>query len=68
MAARDSLTSYALPVALTFDGSGGFKPGHGDAGWTLYRFATARERAVFMASHPASRMPAWLRIANGEAV
>lgn len=39
-----------------------FKPGRGNAGWTVAEFPTAAERAAFMAAHPESRMPSWSRI------
>jgi hypothetical protein len=58
---------HTLPVALTFDGKGGFKPGRGNAGWTVYEFGSAEERAEFMARHRDARMPAWARIERGEA-
>jgi len=51
-----------LPVGLTFDGKGGFKPGRGNAGWTVYEFASESERDAFMARHPDAAMPCWRRV------
>jgi hypothetical protein len=66
--------SYPLPTLLSFDGSQpdpwsgkapALKPGRGEAGWTVYRFDTAADRALFMLANPASRMPCWARIERG---
>ncbi len=35
---------------------------HGDAGWTVYKFETAADRALLMAQYPGARMPCWNRI------
>lgn len=57
-----------LPTLLSFDGRGGFRPGRGEAGWTVYAFPSADDRARFMREHPESRMPCWARIERGEAM
>jgi hypothetical protein len=64
---NSATNKFSLPTLLSFDGKGGFKPGRGEAGWTVYAFGTAEERAAFMAGHAASRMPCWSRIEAGEA-
>jgi len=51
-----------LPTLLSFDGKGGFKPGRGEAGWTVYGFDTVAERDAFMKTHGYARMPCWDRI------
>jgi len=56
-----------LPTRLSFSGRYDGRlpilvPGRGEAGWTLYEFANADERAAFMASHPEAAMPCWARI------
>lgn len=45
-------------------------PGRGDAGWTVYQFADAREAARFVEANRASAMPCWQRfeIINGELI
>lgn len=59
--------TFPLPVLLTFDHSlpgpfPKFKPGRGNAGWTVYEFASENERAEFMRAHPESCMPSWKRL------
>jgi hypothetical protein len=51
--------AFPLPVLVTFDGPGKFKPGRGDAGWSLYAFDSAEARTAFMRRHPEGRMPSW---------
>ena len=66
-AVRGEASSYELPILLRFDGRGGLLPGRGEAGWTVYTFDSAAERASYMAAHRESRMPCWARIERGEA-
>ena len=51
-----------LPALLSFDGKGGFKPGRGMAGWTVFEFESAEDRALFMRLHPDAAMPCWKRL------
>jgi hypothetical protein len=62
----NTATKFTLPTLLSFDGNGGFKPGRGQAGWTVYSFDSAAARAAFMAANGPSRMPCWVRIERGE--
>ena len=50
-----------VPTLLSFDG-GNVKPGRGEAGWTVYEFATRAEALAFMAAHSFAAMPCWSRI------
>ena len=67
-ASEPDAKTFALPTRLSFSGRRNghlpeLVPGRGDAGWTVYQFATADERTAFMARHPEAAMPCWGRIA-----
>jgi len=55
-------SKVTLPANLDFDGKGGFKPGIGRAGWTVYQFESAADRNEFMRLYPQAAMPCWKRI------
>jgi hypothetical protein len=54
-----------LPAYVDHDGKGGFKPGRGNAGWTLVACASVADRDAFMAAHPEAAMPCWRRFIPG---
>ena len=58
--------TVTLPANLSFDGKGGFRPGRGEAGWTLYLFESIADRDLFMRLHPEAAMPCWKRVKAGE--
>jgi hypothetical protein len=53
-----------VPALLSFDHStpGKLVPGRGEAGWTVYEFATVQDAVAFMDLQPASAMPCWPRL------
>lgn len=59
-------TKVPLPARLSFDGKGGFKPGRGQAGWTVYTFDSVEDRDAFMRAYPEAAMPCWRRIEVGQ--
>ena len=59
---KTTTKTVSLPALLSFDGKGGFKPGRGQAGWTVFQFESIEDRALFMRLHPESAVPCWKRI------
>jgi hypothetical protein len=50
-----------VPYRLSFAGPGRYKPGRGEAGWTIAAFETSEQAAAFVAAHPEAEMPCWRR-------
>ncbi len=61
-----------VPYNLTYTGKGphSYKPGRGNAGWTMGEFPTAQAAARFVKAHPEAAMPCWQRfsVVGGELV
>ena len=57
--------TVTLPARIDFDGKGGFKPGRGSAGWTVYAFTSVADRDMFMRLHREAEMPCWRRVVTG---
>lgn len=63
MTARKPEGTVGVPFLLSFDGPGRFKPGRGEAGWTVATVARA-DLAAFLSNLPrASWMPGTYRLA-----
>lgn len=60
-----STNQVTLPARIDFDGKGGFKPGIGMAGYTIFSFESIADRDLFMRLYPGSAMPCWKRVTPG---
>jgi hypothetical protein len=51
------MTTYSVPVKLSYNGRGGFAYGNGSAGFTVVAFATEADAVAFALTVRSSLMP-----------